>query len=199
MAAGYNDGSLWIFDTDSGRPVIPPMRGHRGAMEASQFSPDGHRIASADVNRTVRVWNADTGQPIAESRPEHTDTIVQLVFSPDGRRLLSTSSDNTMRLWDTDSDAFVGKPLSGFESYFSRVAFSPDGQRLVSLSAYSLRPWDTRNWQLVGKPHLSSNILRQFGRPPGWPFLCHRRRHAKPSAMGHDHGCADWESHARSP
>ena len=131
MAAGYNDGSLWIFDTDSGRPVIPPMRGHRGAMEAPQFSSNGHRIASAGVNRTVRVWNADTGQPIAESRPEHTDTIVQLVFSPDGRRLLSTSSENTMRLWDTDSDAFVGKPLSGFESYFSRVAFSPDGQRLV--------------------------------------------------------------------
>ena len=84
MAAGYNDGSLWIFDTDSGRPVIPPMRGHRGAMEASQFSPDGHRIASAGVNRTVRVWNADTGQPIAESRPEHTDTIVQAPSAPTG-------------------------------------------------------------------------------------------------------------------
>ena len=153
MAVGYNDGSVWIFDTDSGRPLIPPMRGHRGAVESTQFSPDGHRIASAAVDRIVRVWNADTGQFIAESRPEHTDTIVQLVFSPDGRRLLSTSSDNTMRLWDTDSDAFVGKPLNGYESYFNNVAFSPDGRVIAAGGKdHTVRLWNTDTGDPIDQP-----------------------------------------------
>ncbi|HEX5144430.1 MAG TPA: WD40 repeat domain-containing protein, partial [Mycobacterium sp.] len=213
-AAGYRDGSVWVFDTDSGRPSLPPMRADSGPVEVSQFSPDGHRLASAGVDRRVRLWDADTGRPLAVSDPAHTDTVIELVFSPDGRRLLSTSADNKPRLWPTDSGPFVGKPLDGWDQYIgnitfspdshliagggtdhtvrlwsadtgepvgqpltghqdtvSRVAFSPDGDRLISMSLDSLRLWDTKNWQPIGKPHFGPNVFGSLAVNPAGGFF----------------------------
>jgi WD40 repeat protein len=152
LAAGYQDGSLWIFDTDTGRQAIPPMKSDGGTVETSQFGPDGHYIASAAIDRKVRVWDAGTGQRIAESRPAHTATIVQLIFSPDGSHLLSTSEDTT-QLWDIKSQPFVGAPLDGAEQYFGNIAFSPDG-RLIAGGAkdHSIRVWNANTGEPVRQP-----------------------------------------------
>ena len=214
MVAGYNDGTLRLFDTDSGLQIGAPMRGHQGGIDVVRFSPDGHRIASAGVDRTVRLWNAETGEPIGVPRAEHTATIVQLVFSPDGKRVLSTSDDNTIRVWDTATGRSVGSPLRGYEVYFGNVAFSPDGRviaaggagntvrlwdtetgaavgepltghkdvvnnvafspdggRLVSMSLDSLRVWDADTRQLVGDPHLDSNVFGSLAMSPDGSFF----------------------------
>jgi WD40 repeat protein len=63
------------------------------------FSPDGHRLASAGWDHTVRLWNADTGQPIGAPLTGHTDAVYSVAFSPDGHRLASGSADTTLRLW----------------------------------------------------------------------------------------------------
>ena len=42
------------------------------------FSPDGHRIASASADDTVRVRDADTGQPLGPPLIGHTDPCDQL-------------------------------------------------------------------------------------------------------------------------
>jgi WD40 repeat protein len=63
------------------------------------FSPDGKRLAAADANRDIYVWELATGEKIRTFQG-HQKAVTSLAFSPDGKTLLSGSEDATMLLWD---------------------------------------------------------------------------------------------------
>jgi WD40 repeat protein len=113
--------------------------GHAGPVTDVAFSPDG-RLASADEDGTVRLWDPATGaqQAVLTS---HTGRVGAVAFSPDGRRLASASWDRTVRLWDPATGAQQAV-LTGHTGPVGAVAYSPDG-RLASASADgTVRLWD---------------------------------------------------------
>jgi WD40 repeat protein len=106
--------------------------GHRNAITAVAWSPDGKRIASASYDRTVQVWDAVTGH-LFVTYSGHRNWVSAIAWSPDGKYIASASFDRTVQVWD----AATGRRLLTYHGHtdtVASVAWSPDGSRLASAS-----------------------------------------------------------------
>jgi WD40 repeat protein/tetratricopeptide (TPR) repeat protein len=153
IVAGGAEGTIQLWDVESGKPVGSPFR-HRG-VRAVAFSPDGDMILSASDDHTAQLWEVATGKPRGEPL-RHKGTVTAVAFSPDGRTILTGSYDNTARLWE----AATGKPLRDLTHKLGvrAVAFSPDGRTVLTGSHDNT----ARVWQAAtGKP------LQELRHPTG--------------------------------
>ncbi|KAJ7096825.1 WD40-repeat-containing domain protein, partial [Mycena epipterygia] len=137
IVSGSVDGTVRLWDSESGAVVVGPLEGHTLKVIYVKFSPDGERILSQSLEAVI-VWDSDTGTMVAGPLMLDSD-YCSVAFSQDGKRIISMSKDMTLQVWDYES----GTPITGLArgagigrntNYGNRVAISPDGTRIASAS-----------------------------------------------------------------
>jgi serine/threonine protein kinase/WD40 repeat protein len=106
------------------------------------FGPDSSRLATAGVDKKVRVWDVSNGQCLATL--EHPEQVSRLAYHPDGVILASAAEDKNVRLWDTVTNQQLAV-IRAHNDGVTGVAFSPDGRRLATAS----RDGTAKIWDLL--------------------------------------------------
>lgn len=96
VAAGYDDGSIKVWDLMSGTVLIN-FQGHKSAITILQFDSEGTRLVSGSRDSNIIFWDL-VGETGLFKLRSHKDQITGIWFSED--YLISTSKDGLIKLWD---------------------------------------------------------------------------------------------------
>ena len=160
VATGSKDGSVQLWNADTGQPLAPPLIG-QGEVSHCLFDEDGSQIMVGS-GPYLQIWDVRTFQKRG-SRIELGSDINHVNFNWDGTRALTTSdADKSVRIWDTRTGLMVGKPLKHQESVTS-AQFSTSGHWVLTASADGVaRIWDADRSLLLRSTTAS---LDDYGKP----------------------------------
>jgi RNA polymerase sigma factor (sigma-70 family) len=128
--ATQGDSTIRLWDVGSGKEARADDGGHRGAVHALAFSPDGRSVITAGRDGTLRLWESATGKELGRF-PGPRGAAEGSCFSADGRTLAARAG-NGVDLWP----AAAGKgprrlPVPDLVYY---LALSADGKTLAVYS-----------------------------------------------------------------
>jgi WD40 repeat protein len=148
-------GDIKVLAVGSGR-LVHLLKGHTDLVTALAYHPRRNWLASAGLDRTIRLWNLNKPDDVRVLQG-HTGPIRSLSFKRDGS-LLASAGDRTVRLWQCDFDDPESQPrvrvLHGHIAEVTAVAFAPGGLFLASGGRdRSIRLWSVADGKEVKVLH----------------------------------------------
>jgi eukaryotic-like serine/threonine-protein kinase len=91
-------GEVRIVDLQSGAQMS--LKGHTLNVTDCAFSPDGRRLATTSVDKTIRIWDLATGQEVLKLAGLAT-WVNRIRFDAEGHRLIGAAvPDRSIHTWD---------------------------------------------------------------------------------------------------
>lgn len=147
------DGAAEVYLRDPATGTeITRFPGHRHAVVAGAFAPDGQSLATVADERFVFFWDLKTAK---YRRVASSETLVtSLAFAPNRKTLLTVAE----RAWPVEWDLATGKEVRKFKSTDDlswsnepdcrKLALSADGAVLAANTGFvGIRFWDTATGQ----------------------------------------------------
>ena len=149
---------LWQVDRTPTSLALTPLHtleGHKDALHAVAFAPDGRTLATASYDGQVGLFVVETGK--GELFEAHNGRVAHVAFTRDGQKLLSTGiEDSTLRLWDLTTRPPKPSTIAKGQDILFWAALRPDGRQLAAVgrgsnvTLHNLGPAPAEPRRLVG-------------------------------------------------
>jgi WD40 repeat protein len=123
------------------------LHGHSKEVESVAFCLAGTILASASLDRTVRLWDPEKRAELGQL--PHSTGVRSLAPSPDGAWLATGARDGVIRVWDVAGRQVLFTLTNGGAP--ARLMFSPDARLLAAASQ-----WNIRLWEVASKREIES-------------------------------------------
>lgn len=174
VAAGYDDGAVRTFDCVKLAPRAV-FHGHKKAVSALCYSPDGQLLASGSRDTSIVLWDllAETG--VCRFRG-HRDEVTSVAFvslhggsSAGGRGrllLVSGSKDTLVKVWDLSVRSCL-QTIVGARTEVWSLAVTPQHDRLlVGTSDQQLLVWRVGDEAGAAKTAAAGDGAKDGAAPP---------------------------------
>jgi F-box and WD-40 domain protein 1/11 len=103
LVSGSRDKTLRVWNLDTQRLILPPLRGHDASVLCLQFdsSPKNDVIISGGSDSNVIIWQFSTGKLLHKIEKAHRDPVLNLRF--DDEYLVTCSKDMLIKVWNRHS------------------------------------------------------------------------------------------------
>lgn len=164
VVIGGNDQSVSLFDIGD-VPSLKALGRLQYPLSGVATSLDGERIAAADINGGVAIWDITREGDQQLSRPESytvgdpanldaPGSPHSIAFSSDGKLIFSALHDGTLRGLDGTNGEEKLHYIDGI-AHVKKMAVSPDSQFILTQQDSTLTLWDLKSgaprYQLKGE------------------------------------------------
>lgn len=148
LTAGLDDQVL-VWDVETGRQLIGPLRTQGGIVRVARWSPDGRFIVTRNDDKQVRVWDAMTGEAVTPPLKHVGD--VAFAFMTRNHRIITASYPDLLRAWDLKESPLASDVLADYAKLLSGRRLSTTGA-LLTLKPEELA--ELNRSLLTRSPHL---------------------------------------------
>jgi WD40 repeat protein len=121
---------------------------HSSSIYSVSISQDGKLLASAGIDKKIKLWNLPEGD-LWMTLDDGMVDIYCIAFSPDGTILAAGGTGSVIKLWRV-ADGTLLKTLTGHIGEIYSVAISPDGTLLASgCTDKTIKLWSLPDGKLI--------------------------------------------------
>jgi F-box and WD-40 domain protein 1/11 len=142
LVSGSRDKTLRIWNLETQRLAVKPLRGHDASVLCLQFDdrPEQDIVVSGGSDCHVILWRFSTGEMIRKLDRAHSESVLNLRF--DDRYLITCSKDKTIKVWNRNAllpndDAY---PSRGSSASAKFPAYILNIDNLTEVELLSMKP-----------------------------------------------------------